>query len=444
MKRCLQSMLGACLILTSGGANAWSDHASLLWPLASTLPEISEPTISAEPLATFIDAEASGLATLLADHEAWSRATLPHYAPRPDELAFTPSQDASVDAFLAAIRVNPTLEYALYRQVTPGEAAPPAERQLGFTDLSFLTPGLSTATVVYEALTPGDALSAAHIIATASDEPDFGIDIGLFSDNGTDFGAAYGFGEQPFGNPNLDYSSQAPFHMGFYHLDWLTATLQPQLHRTYPEWRVSLFQRLAEFAFERGHPYWGWRFMGWALHYIGDLTQPYHADPLPGIGIGEIIFKLIMGESEAAIQLVSNRHGVIESYQYQRLMQALHGGDLADPILVTLATPGNPADFDDTTIRQQLSAESVAASVGLDEALEQHAPWRFVADPGFEWVGSGEEALIIEQVHQEGGKNAVEGLDLILNQQLGRFSRYAAGWIALATAMAEQTETAER
>ena len=53
------------------------------------------------------------------------------------------------------------------------------------------------------------------------------MDIGLFADNGTDFGQGYGFGIQPFGNPNLEYSSQAPFHMGFYHLDWLTRTAQP-------------------------------------------------------------------------------------------------------------------------------------------------------------------------------------------------------------------------
>ena len=93
-----------------------------------------------------------------------------------------------------------------------------------------------------------------------------------------------GFGIQPFGNPNLEYSSQAPFHMGFYHLDWLTRTAQPSLLRTYPLWRIALFGELAELAFSTGHDYWGWRFLGWGLHYVGDLTQPYHAIPLPGVG----------------------------------------------------------------------------------------------------------------------------------------------------------------
>ena len=71
-------------------------------------------------------------------------------------------------------------------------------------------------------LAAGDPVTIAEVIASASDEPDFGMDVGLYEDNGTAFGAVYGFGETPFGNDNLDYGSQAPFHMGFSHLDWLT------------------------------------------------------------------------------------------------------------------------------------------------------------------------------------------------------------------------------
>ena len=51
-------------------------------------------------------------------------------------------------------------------------------------------------------------------------------------------------GKTPFGNDNLDYGSQAPFHMGFYHLDWLTRMAQPDLLRTYPLWRIALFGEL--------------------------------------------------------------------------------------------------------------------------------------------------------------------------------------------------------
>ena len=57
--------------------------------------------------------------------------------------------------------------------------------------------------------------------------------------------------------------------MDFYHLDWLTRRAQPSLLRTYPLWSV------------------------------------------------------VQGKTGALVQLVSNRHGLIESCQYQRLTRAL-------------------------------------------------------------------------------------------------------------------------
>ena len=93
------------------------------------------------------------------------------------------------------------------------------------------------------------------------------MDIGLFEDNGTPFGKVYGFGSQPFGNPNLDYGSQAPFHMGFYHLDWLARLAQPDLLRTFPLWRIALFGELADMAFRTGPPIGGGAFWG------GDCTM---------------------------------------------------------------------------------------------------------------------------------------------------------------------------
>ena len=61
------------------------------------------------------------------------------------------------------------------------------------------------------------ASRALAVLATAADEPDYGHDINLFSDNPGEAGQRYGFGTQPFGDPRFEFSSQAPFHMGFYH-----------------------------------------------------------------------------------------------------------------------------------------------------------------------------------------------------------------------------------
>jgi hypothetical protein len=44
--------------------------------------------------------------------------------------------------------------------------------------------------------------------------------------------------------------------------------------------RMQLYTELALVAFEVGEPYWGYRFMANALHYIQDLTQPFHVHAL--------------------------------------------------------------------------------------------------------------------------------------------------------------------
>ena len=417
------------LCLPAARVMAWSDHASLLWPLVRGSEALTRPSLAAEPLSAFVTAEAEAIADLLKRHEQTSRTALPHYAPRPDALAFSPNAPDPVKAFLKAIRVNPTLSYGLYRQVMVDDGPVPADQRLRFEQLSFLSGGVTTERIVYVRLNAGDVVSPAQVLSTASDEPDFGMDIGLFSDNGTTFGAVYGFGAQPFGNPNLEYSSQAPFHMGFYHLDWVIRTAQPELLRTYPAWRVSLFQALAMLAFDSGHPYWGWRFMGWGLHYIGDLTQPYHAQPLPGVSTPEILWRLLKGETAQSIQLVSNRHGVLESYQYQRVQTALDEGDWSQVILKAIAHPESVPVFDTQTVRDRLTIESVAAGEGLDAALEAYMPVRFVSDPTFEWTGSSEESAIVERVREAGGEAAVVTLDMAVALQMQRFSRYAQAWI---------------
>lgn len=417
-------------------ALAWSDHAGLLWPLVRSMPELTAPSLQAEPLGSFVAAEADGLADLLAGYEAWAQEALDHYAPLPGSLAFHADAVDPRAAFLAAIRVNPTLAYGLHRQVMVEDAAVPAARQRRFPDLSFLAGGISTKAVVYEQLAPGDGVSPAHVIATASDEPDFGMDIGLFEDNETPFGVRYGFGTQPFGNPNLDYSSQAPFHMGFYHLDWMTRKAQPDLLRTFPEYRVSLYRTLGLYAFRTGHDYWGWRFLGWALHYVGDLTQPYHADPLPGVSTIEALWQLLWGKSGDLIQLVSNRHGVIESYQYQRVQAAMISKEWNHPVLAAIADHGSRPTVHERLLRDQLTAESVDAGADLDGALEQYVPPHFVSDPGFEWTGSGEEPYIVDRVRESGGAAAVSALDAVVASQLQRFSRYAGAWIEMGVAAA--------
>lgn len=413
---------------------AWSDHASLLWPVVSSLPSMTTVGVQAEPLESFVNAQAQAISGALEEHERWTLEQGMVHALTPETLKFNPAAQELKRAFLEAIRVNPTLGYGLYKQGIQGISAErPAENSLSWSDISFLESGTSHASVRYARVAPGQVMTPAAIMAAANDEPDLGMDVGLFTNNDTSHGARYGFGEQPFGNPNLSYGSQAPFHMGFYHLDWLTQTAQPSLLNTYPLWRIALYDRLAQVAFEKGHPYWGWRFMGWAMHYLGDLTQPYHALPLPGVSTFDALWLVLKGETNAAIQKVSNRHGVLESYQYQRLVTSLSNPTPGKPLLPVLTTTTSELDSTDLPLFvMALTSESVAAAADLDSSLSTHFPERYVNDPSFEWVGSGEEQTIVETVRNSSGEAAVTHLDQAVIVQLQRFSDVARAWVARA------------
>jgi len=429
----MRSAVFIALMMTVGQAMAWSNHAMLLWPVVRESSTLMEERLVVEPLEAFVGAESDAIADTLEEVEQWSIEHIEAYPITPAELRFKPAQEeSSLGDFLAAIRVNPDLEYGLFRQGTIDDPASD-EATMGWRQVSFLGVQNSTRDLVYYPLKPGDVTNPAHVLITANDEPDHGMDVGLYADNGTPFGEVYGFGLQPFGNPNLDYSSQAPFHMGFYHLDWLTKQVESDLLRTLPAWRIRLYESLAGLAFRTGHHYWGWRFMGWALHYIGDLTQPYHADPLPGVSLMSSIWLVVQGKTADAIQLVSNRHGVLESYQLERTQKAQAAKDWRGPLLSALHFNKDACLHSGTDIIA-LTGGSEALGRHLDHTLAQHAPPRFVDDASFEWTGSGYEAEVGRLIGIFGGEQALVSLDEELLTHLHRFSFFTSGWVNQALA----------
>ncbi len=102
--------------------------------------------------------------------------------------------------------------------------------------------------------------------------------------------------------------------MGFYHQDRVLYMAAPFLKRTFPALRAYQFATLSAMAFRTGHPYWGWRFAGMSLHYVQDLTQPYHASLAPGQGTAKLIginTLAMVGFPKAKnemVTLLSNQH----------------------------------------------------------------------------------------------------------------------------------------
>jgi len=392
--RALRRLVLVGASLASGAALAWSNHALCTWPALSAMPELAaRAPVRVESLASFVAADPAGLAQLLRDEEAWARAHVPTYPPRPDALAFradaAPAPEL-VARFLAALRVNPASRLALYLQLPPGQAAG-SRPTLAEADVTVMKTDEAAKLNTFVALREGDLVPVVDVIASASDEPDYGLDYGLWQDNGTPHGARYGFGKQPFGNPAVEWSAQGPLHLGFFHEAAIVYRAAPFLLRSYPEYRIHLWRSLAAFALRSGHPYWGWRFAGWALHYLQDLTQPYHARVLPGVGVMHMLWINVLdiaglhGPKEHVIQLVTNRHFALENFERLWLRAAYANPGGADVGLQALRDTALDAKtpYDDDWPRQVVSRHANAASDAIDAALVAGFQPRYMSDPAY-------------------------------------------------------------
>lgn len=388
-------------------AQAWSGHALLTWQAFGDAHEVAAHRVHAESLERFVTARGPQLERLLAEHEAWARANLPDYPARPDHLAFRaePHDAAHApparDRFLMALRVNPFSHVPLFLQARPEDSRADLPL-LGWQAVTTLASGIGARESRFLRLAEGESVSALDVLATASAEPDYGLDLGLYSDSGTPFGLRYGFGRQPFGDPAVEYGSQAPFHMGFHHEARIVFLAASFLRNTQPEARIALFSALARDAFATGHGYWGWRFSGWALHYVQDLTQPYHASVLPGVSTLRMIGLNLLGmvgyqrPKLDAITLVSNRHVALENYQLAR-MQRIHREARWDDAMVKALRDtkgdGRHWRYEGTSTRAIVTSEAQAAADALDAQLERSLPQRYTSDPG---ISLGNEADLLD------------------------------------------------
>lgn len=384
-------LLALLLSVLALPAMAWSNHALGTWQALDTmLGGAQARQVQVESLEAFLLAQGTRLEAVLQQEEKWAQMQVEQYPPRPAALAYVASADAAQSRrrFLAVLRINPQAKLPLYLQLRP--AADPAGKALlpwqAVTNLQHSVPVMHAR---FLRLQQGDHVAALDVLASASDEPDYGLDLGLWSNNPGGQSLAYGFGAQPFGNPTLEYSSQAPFHMGFYHESAIIYRAAHFLRRTYPEYRIHLYQTLASHAFATGHTYWGWRFAGWALHYVQDLTQPYHAKVLPGVSVPRMLWINLLdlmgahAGKRALITLVSNRHSALENYQYHQMRTAYLNGDSQDVLLRTTREPpaGTSAvRYTPVSVRASISKQAHAIADSTDAALERLLPAKTISD----------------------------------------------------------------
>ena len=408
----MKSMLGARRLavraailvgasLATGAAFAWSNHALLTWPALAAMPEVTgRAPVPVESLAGFLAADPAGLAEVLRAEEAWARANVPAYPPRPDALAFRPDASSPaerVPRFLAALRVNPSARLALYLQLRPGRAAD-GRRTLAESEVTVMKTDEAAKLDTFVALREGELVPVIDVIASATDEPDYGLDFGLWEDSGTAYGRSYGFGKQPFGNPAVEWSSQGPLHLGYFHEAAIVYKAAPFLLRAFPEYRIHLWRSLAAFALRTGHEYWGWRFAGWGLHYLQDLGQPYHARVLPGVGVPRMLWINTLdlvgvhGPMHDAIQLVTNRHFALENFEWRWLRGIYTAAGASDVGAEALRdTRLDRLAYADDWPRAVVSLQASEAADAIDAALVASLQPRYTSDPKYVFgvTGSG-------------------------------------------------------
>lgn len=432
MKKLMNHLAIALIIgvnLTPLKSKAWSEHPLLAYPVLSSIPDLTNRNpVEAQSLKSFLIKEEKGLADFLKKYEEWANINLTNYVPLPQGLEFknTGNESDIVYRFLRAIRLNPNIKLKLYLHLLPNQQVNDRNTIVP-SELTTLTDVSSLSHTNYVVLNEGDLVTPLDVLCTANDEPDYGFDLGLFEDNGTEYGKTYGFGVQPFGDPKLEYGSQAPFHMGFYHEAKLLYAFGPFLKKTYPEYRISLFKALAEYAFATGNHYWGWRFMGWGMHYLGDLSMPYHTAPLPGMSTARMIWinlKAIIGFPKSkndAVQLVSNKHSVLEQFQWLAMHEAYNNYD-TNPLIEALRAEAPITPYSDDFARTVVSQISVDRSRKVDKALKTYCPPLLVKDPSFEASKSKELDNLMEQINSYSGATGVEQLNALLTEMLRTYS----------------------
>lgn len=355
-------LIAAALLLSASQAFAWGQHYMITdRALEHESMAFTSEEVAVVPLEDFLAQNPEGLAKLFDDYYSWLEET---GAKRFRRMTFDP-QKPTREEFLRAARLHPDTFFPLVERVIPG--ATPPEEGVPLKEVSPYLKEVPPLLTVFRDVT-GQNVSIRSVLSTFSDEPDWQMDHTLWGFT------EYGYGEQPYGNPEGE-GSKAPFHMQFMHENVLVRKFASHILEGMVPERMELFLRLSRFAFENGQPYWGYRFLAWSIHYAQDLCQPYHSKALPSAGTGYYLRYIVSFTKkrmqQKTTQVVANRHFIYEDFVAYSLQDSYTGtSEMSRALADFLKTGEADLDVKDTkALTEEITAFAAKHSPVIDKTI---------------------------------------------------------------------------
>jgi hypothetical protein len=197
----------------------------------------------------------------------------------------------------------------------------------------------------------GEQLTPREILVRYADEPDWGVDQNL--------DASW---QQYFMGGKTGFSSQAYFHM--YYPAFTVHAPVPGIVMGAANKRADLWVTMSRKAFARKDPYWGFRYLACAFHYVEDLGQPYHSTQT------SVHFVDICHVLSGTVAITSNFHYVYEGWIAHQMLAELEGSKgfglvaaLRGTDEISLATP---SDF----VKKVAKSSHAPASVVMKSCIQ--------------------------------------------------------------------------
>jgi len=123
-----------------------------------------------------------------------------------------------------------------------------------------------------------------------------------------------------------------------------------------------------------------------------------------------------------AVQLVSNKHTIIEDYQSLELRAAFLDGNWEHPFFKALVNPQPHIPYSIEFLENTASKGAANAAKLFDRTILKNMPHYLVADPEVEVAGLAERHRIHMLVREEKGQQAADALNDVIAKRLQAFS----------------------